>query len=141
MGDFRDINIPAKLSDISVQKYYLVDSRMKLTGLTRLPAFEHLEVQVRAGRAAGFAHQGNGLTFLDLVANGNQVFRVVRVARRIAIAVIDLDHDAVAVAISGPGNDTIGDRHNLGATLAGKVDARVIGRLAGERVGALAKVR
>ena len=50
------------------------------------------------------------LALLNLVADCDQVLGVVRVARGVAIAVIDLDHDAVAVAISRPGNDAIGNR-------------------------------
>ena len=86
---------------------YFVDSRMKLTGLTRSAVPQHLEVQVGAGRAAGFTHEGTVCPFLDLVTDGDEVFGIVRIAGRVAVAVIDLDHDAVAVALGGPGNHTV----------------------------------
>lgn len=35
---------------------------------------EHFEVEVRTRRAARFTHQGNDLPFLDLVANGHEIF-------------------------------------------------------------------
>ena len=35
---------------------------------------QHLEMQIRASSAPGFAHQSNNLTFLDLISDGNKVF-------------------------------------------------------------------
>src|SRR5690606_20179689 len=57
---------------------------------------QHLEMQVRAGRAAGVAHERHGLAFLHLVADLHEVLGVVRIAGGVAVPVIDLDHLAVA---------------------------------------------
>ena len=102
--------------------------------------FEHFEVQVRPCRAAGFTHVGNGLSFLDLVADNDQVFRVMRVTGRIPVTVVNLDHDAVAVAISRPGYDTVSDCSDRITVFAREIDTRVIRRFAGEWIRTLAKV-
>ncbi len=59
---------------------------------------EHFEVQVRPRGPAAVAHQGHSLAFSNLLADRDQVFRVVRVARRVAITMVDLDELAEAVS-------------------------------------------
>ena len=46
-------------------------------------------MQIRAGRPAGFAHCRDDIAALDGVADADQVFGIVRVTCRIAVAVID----------------------------------------------------
>ena len=85
-------------------------------------------MQVRAGGASRVAHQSDRLTFSDLFAHGDQVFFIVRVAGRIAIAVVNLDEIAKPVAIRRPGDDAIRDRDDFRACFASEINALVIGR-------------
>ena len=105
------------------------------------PVAQHFKVQVRAGRATGFAHQGDCLTFFHLVTDFDEIFQIMRVARRITIAMVDLDHDAVAVAITRPGDNAVSNDRYLGALLTRKIDTGVVGQLARERVCTLAEIR
>ena len=98
-------------------------------------------MQVRAGCAACLAHQGNDLPFLYLVPNGDAVFGIMCVTRRITISMVNLDHDAVAITVSRPGYDAVGNRNDIVTVLTGKINTRVVGGLASERVGTLAKIR
>ena len=102
---------------------------------------QHFEVQVRASRATRLAHQCNDLPFLHLVSDGNAVFRIMRVARRVTVAMVDFDHDAVAVAITRPGHYAVRNRDDLVTTLAGEIDAGMVRRLAREWVSSLAEIR
>src|SRR5690606_36952071 len=116
----------------------LVDVAHRIDGLA---VAQHLEVQVRAGRAARVAQPGDDLPALHGVAHRDQVRRVVRVARDVAVAVIDLDELAVAVPGAGPDDDARRDSHDLAAGAAGEVDALVERAAAGERVRSLTEAR
>ena len=48
-------------------------------------------MHMRACCAAGFADQGNGLTFNHAITNTHQITAVVRVSRDVAVAMIDFD--------------------------------------------------
>src|SRR4051794_13038474 len=65
-------------------------------------------VQMRSGRAAGRADPADGLADLDLLADLHFDLRHVTVAGREAIAVIDLDHLAVAAVPAGGFDDAVG---------------------------------
>src|SRR5690606_34960180 len=67
----------------------------------------------------------------------HEVARVVRVARHVAVAVVDLDELAVALALAGPDDDARRDRHHLGAGASGEVDALMERAPTGERVRTL----
>src|SRR5688572_150726 len=57
---------------------------------------QHLEMQVRAGGAAGGSHQRDGLAFLYGVADLHQRALVVAITSDVTVAVIDFDGAAVA---------------------------------------------
>ena len=100
-----------------------------------------LEVDVRAGGAAAAAHEGDGLALLHAVADAHQVAQVVGVAGDVAVAVVDLDHEAVAVALARPGDDPARHRHHRRAQPAGEIHPAVVLAPAGEGVGAPPVVR
>ena len=54
-------------------------------------------MQIRPGSTTGVTHKGNDLPFANFVADSNEIFRIMRVARGIAIAVIDFNKLAKAV--------------------------------------------
>ena len=58
----------------------------KSYGIDPLTVLQHFEVQIRACRASRVTHQCDGLTFPDFLANGDEVFRIMRIARRISVA-------------------------------------------------------
>jgi hypothetical protein len=97
---------------------------------------QDLEVNVGAGRAAAAAHLGDGLALLDQVADRDQVFLIVSVAGDVAVAVVELDQPAVAALLARPGDDPGGDRDDVTARAAGKIDAFVTVAFAGEGIGA-----
>src|SRR5690606_8398005 len=97
--------------------------------------------QVRPGRAAGIAEAGDDLASLDGVADRDEVVRVVRVARHVAVAVVDLDELAVPVALAGPDDDAGGDREYVAAFAPGEVDALMKRAAPGEWIGTLTKAR
>src|SRR5690606_13462240 len=102
---------------------------------------QHLEVQVGARRPARAAHAGDDLPAGDLVAYGDEVVGVVRVAGRVPVAVIDFDELAVTVPLAGPGNDAGRDGDDVRALPAGEIDALVECAAPGERVVAVAESR
>ena len=48
-------------------------------GIDALTILENFKVQVRSGRTARIAHQGNHLTLLDLISDFDEVFLIVRI--------------------------------------------------------------
>ena len=66
-------------------------------------------MQIGSGRATGLAHPRDDLALANLFTDFYQVLAVVRVTGRVAVAVIDFDHDPVAVAIARPRDDAVGD--------------------------------
>ena len=106
LGDFRDLKGPVDPAGLPGRSADEIDR------IYSPPVLQDLEVQVRTGRAAGFAHQGNGLTLLHLVADSDEIFRIMRIPRRIAVTVVDLDHQPVAIAFGGPRHHAVRDRHD-----------------------------
>ena len=104
------------------------------------PATYHFEVKIWSGRPSGTAHQGHDLSLADLIADRDQIFGVVGVARGISIAMINFDHLAITIAIARPGDDTGCDGNYLRPLLAGIIHTFVPGCLAGKRIGALSKI-
>src|ERR1700686_4478447 len=64
-----------------------------------------------------------------------------RVARHVAIAVVELDQVAVTLAWPRPSDDTRGHRKHISPGIAREIHALVKSVLAVERIHALAKVR
>src|SRR5665213_2395533 len=96
-------------------------------------------MHVWTGRAAGRTHHGDGLSALHGVTDRHHRLRVVSITGGVAVAVIDLDQIAIALAPSRPGHDTGGHGQHTGA--GGEIHALVHGLLAVERIHALAKIR
>ena len=111
-----------------------------LDRIDRSPAMPDLEMQVRPGRPACRAHQRDLLPRLDPVARRHQVPVIMGISRDITITVVNLDHVAITGPWPGLSHNTTGNRHDVAAALAGKVDATMTGRLAAERVSAFTKV-
>src|SRR5256884_5969375 len=101
---------------------------------------QHFEVHVRSGRAAGRAHERDGLAALHHLADGDQRALVVGVAGDVAVPVTDLDELAEARALARPGDHAFRDRDHLVAHRTGEIHALVEGLAAVEGVGALAEV-
>src|SRR5688572_10588274 len=112
-----------------------------LQRVDRLVVQQNLEVKVRPRGTARVAHAGDDLTPADGVADRHEIVDVVRVAGHVAIAVVDLDELAVAIALAGPDHDARRDGHDLGALAAREIDALVEGVAARERVGPVAELR
>ncbi len=60
---------------------------------------DHLEMNMGTGRPSGRAHERDRVAALDRLAHRNQRPLVVRVARHVAIAVVDLDEVAEPVRL------------------------------------------
>src|ERR1700722_1245959 len=73
----------------------------ELLRVDRLAVDAGLVMQVRPGGASGRAHAADGLAGLDGLADLHVDLRHVAVARREAVAVVDLDQAAVAAAPAG----------------------------------------
>ena len=97
-------------------------------------------MEVRAGGTPGRTHQRDQLAAVNARAVGDQDLGQVAIARRDALAVIDLDQIAVAAAAVGMGDDAVGGGIDRGADGTGNVDAGMHRRGAAERVGADAEV-
>src|SRR5690606_2691920 len=113
-----------------------VDVSHRIDGLA---VAQHLEVQVRPGRTPGVAEPRDDLPALHGIADGDEVRRVMRIARDIAVAVVDLDELAIPLARAGPDHDAGADGHDLAALAAGEVDALMERSTAGERIRSLAE--
>src|SRR5690606_13849888 len=111
-----------------------------LQGIDDLAVLQDFKVHVRAGRAPAGAHVGDDLALLHHVAHAHQVLLVVRVTRDEAVAMVDLDHVAVAVTRPGIGHHAGGHGNHLRAFGAGEVEAVMAGALAGEGIIADAEI-
>src|SRR6266568_2651720 len=78
---------------------------------------------MRAGRTSGRADAANDLPDLDLLADLHFDLRHVAVARREAVAMVDLDHVAVAAAPARGFDDAVGGGADRVAGLAAEVEA------------------
>src|SRR5690349_3098110 len=116
----------------------LADVGQRIHGLV---VQQNLEVEVRPRSPPGVAYASDDLAAAYRVADGHEIVDVVRVARHVAVAMVDLDELAVAVALTGPDHDTRRDRDDLGAFAAGEIDALVERAPARERVGPAAELR
>ena len=100
------------------------------------------EVDVGAGGAASIARQGDDLALLDDVAGFDQELFVVGVEGFVTVAVIDIDHLAVALFFPGIGDDAGGHRLDVDAGAAGgEIDAGVPRQFAGEGIDAASEGR
>ena len=109
-------------------------------GVLRLPVHARLEVQVRAGAAAGAAHVADHLALPDLAALRHGEARHVRVARRELARVRDADDVPVAALLAGEADVAAGGRADRGARRRGEIDAVVVAapaRPEGRGLGAL----
>src|SRR5262249_4352903 len=107
----------------------------------RLAAQPRFVVQVRSGRASGRADLADDLPGPDGLADVNVDRRQVAVACRQSVAVIDVDHAAVAAAPARGGHRAVsGGVHHI-AGLAVKIEPSMHGRPAQERVDADAESR
>ena len=59
----------------------------------------------------------------------------------VLVAMNDFDQFAVSIATRRPGDNTVSNRDNFSAFLAGEIDATMIRRFAGERISASAEIR
>src|SRR6185369_11326489 len=100
----------------------------------------HLEVQVRARGAASATHAGDDLATFDRIADGDQVVDVMGVARHVAVAVVDLDQLAIAIAFAGPGDNARRHGDDLGAGSTREIDTLMEREAPGEGVGAAAEL-
>src|SRR5690349_22900506 len=115
----------------------LADVAQRIHGLV---VQQNLEVEVRPRGATCVAYAGDDLAAAHRVADGHEIVDVVRVARHVAVPVVDLDELAVAVPLAGPDHHTRRDSNDLGAFAAGEIDALVKRAAAGERVGPAAEL-
>ncbi len=79
------------------------------------------------------------LALVDRLAVSDRKARKMTVAGRNAIAMIDLDHAAVAVVEIGVGDDTVRWSQDSLTVVAGDVYARMEGAFTVERINALAE--
>src|SRR6266567_601678 len=91
-------------------------------------------MQVRAGRASGRSEQAYGLPDPHLVADTDLDRGEMRVAGRQSVAVVDLDHLAVAAVPAGMGHGPGGGSAHRLAFLPAQIDAGVHGRTVEEGV-------
>ena len=109
--------------------------------IDRFAVDARLVVQMRAGRAAGRAELADHLADADLVADRDVDLRQMAVAGRKPVAVIDLDHLAVAAAPAGDGDGAGGGGVDRLADFAAEIDAGVHRGLVHERIHANAERR
>src|ERR1051325_4620202 len=84
--------------------------------IDRAPVDADLVMEVAAGRAAGRAHQPDQVAAVDALAGLGDALREVAVAGLDALAVVDLDHVAVAAIVPfGAVDDAVGGRIDRGA--------------------------
>src|SRR3546814_1089685 len=67
-------------------------------------------MQVAAGRPSGRSHQRNRLMLADGLAGPHEQARQMGIARAETLAMVDLDHLAIASSGPGKGNKTAGRR-------------------------------
>ena len=101
----------------------------------------HLEMQVRAGGAAGGADFADLLATLHQIALAHHDLRGMGVARHEVVAVIDVDHVAVLGMKAGENDYAAGGSDDRRAVVGDEVDAFVHRPLAVERIDAPAEAR
>src|SRR6185436_15080850 len=94
-----------------------------------------------SGRASRRAHQRDDLSARDAVADGDEILRVVAVARRQTVAMIDLDEVAIALAAARPRHDTVRDRLDGGTERPREIDALMVCEVTREGIAATPEVR
>src|SRR6185437_9941090 len=99
------------------------------------------EMHVRAGRAAGVSDQGENVTPIDRLTHVHQYFVGMSIPRRVAVAMVDLHHVAVAAPRARPGHDAGRDRTDPRALRGREVDPLVKLFAAGERIDPLTEAR
>src|SRR5690242_18199940 len=97
-------------------------------------------MDVRAGGAAGGTGVGNDVTHPYALARVGNQLAVVRVARHVTVAVVDLDDVAIAAADAGEGDHAFGHRMHRRAQRGGDVDAGMPRGVAAERVGTTTEI-
>src|SRR5262249_48463528 len=93
-------------------QYVALAERQELVGIQRDALLAHLEVQVRAGGAAGRADLGDELALHHHVAHLHEALGKVRVARREPVVVIDVDDVSVLLHIRDRGHHAARGRHH-----------------------------
>src|SRR6185312_273538 len=121
------------------QSAELVSGAQELLRIDCFTVDPRLVMQMRPGRTPCRAEAADRLPDVNLLPDRHVDFREVTVSRRETVAVIDLDHLAVAAA---PGGDSYGSGRggvNLVAGVAAEVDAGVHRRGVNERIDAHAE--
>src|SRR5262245_45440333 len=111
----------------------------ELGRVLRRATVANLEVQVRAGGAAGRADVGDLAAALQNVAFAYIQFGAVRVAGNQVVAVVDVDHVAILRMEAREDDDARGGGVHRRAVVGEEVDAFVHRPLAGERIDAAAE--
>src|SRR5690606_28730187 len=88
------------------------DLAQELARVVHAAVLPDLEVHVGPGGATGRTGLGDLLADADQVADLHRIARVVRVTGHVAIAVVDLDHVAVAAAHAGKTDHAVGHGHH-----------------------------
>src|SRR5690606_23409863 len=88
------------------------DLAQELARIVHAAVFPDLEMHVGAGGTTGRAGLGDLLADADQVADLHRIARVVRVTGDVAVAVVDLDHVAVAAAHAGETDHAVGHGHH-----------------------------
>src|SRR5690606_24368117 len=114
------------------------DLAQELARIVHAAVFPDLEMHVGAGGTTGRAGLGDLLADADQVADLHRIARVVRVTGDVAVAVVDLDHVAVAAAHAGETDHAVGHGHHRVAGAGVEIDALVELAAAAEGIGAAA---
>src|SRR5215467_5178023 len=96
-------------------------------------------MQMRSGGAAGRANLADHLSDPDGIADLHVDLREMAIARRQPVAVIDLDHAAIAAGPSGRNDLAVGGSADEIACLCAKVETGVHGGSAEKRIAAHAE--
>src|SRR5690606_39102755 len=110
-------------------------------GIDRPAVQPDLKMAMRAGRATGRADLGDNLPDMDARTDLDQVARVVRVTGHVAIAMVDFDDIAIAVAHTRIGHHALVDGLDIAAQRHVEIDAKMDRLAAGDRIGARAIAR
>src|SRR3546814_5012110 len=98
-------------------------------------------MQVAAGRPSGRSHQRNRLMLADGLAGPHEQARQMGIARAKTLAMVDLDHLAIASSGPGKGNKTAGRRKDGRADRSRNVEPVMHPAGAKDRVAAIAEMR
>ena len=96
-------------------------------------------MQMRAGAAAAKTYVGNDLSPTHALAVRDRKAGQMTVASRYAVAVVDLEHAAVAVVKVGVSHDAVGRSQDRLSVMAGDVHAGMECAFTVERIDALAE--